>query len=84
MDLKFLYVIEPYGGKIFIAGPESGSDQGKKLIVQKGLYWLKFWEVAFWSFFAENLHDTRYTTSWADQDVWLHPATSKDSIMNTF
>ena len=56
-------------GKIFIAGPELGSDEGKKLIVQKGLYWLKFWGVAFWSFYGEILHDTGYKPCWADQDA---------------
>ena len=66
--------------KIFIAGPELGSDKGKILIVQRGLYWLKFWEVAFWSFYGEIWHDTEYKSSWADQDVWLCPATSKDTF----
>ena len=88
MDLKFLqcdiqnaYLTAPCRGKIyFIAGPELGSDQGKIMIIRRALYGLKSSGAAFWSFFAEILHDMGYKPCRADQDVWLRSATTKDGF----
>ena len=44
----------------------------------RALYGLKSSGAAFWSFFAEILHDMGYKPSRADQDVWLRPATTED------
>ena len=47
------------------------------MIEQRALYGLKSSGAAFWSFFAEILHDMGYKPSQADQDVWLRTATTE-------
>ena len=74
MAVKILnaYLTAPCREKIyFIAGPELGSDQGKNTIIIAVLYLIKSTGAAFWSFFAEILHEMGYKRCQADQDVWL-------------
>ena len=60
-DIQNAYLTAPCREKIyFIAGPELGSDQGKIMIIRRALYGLKSSGAAFWSFFAEILHDMGY------------------------
>ena len=63
-----------------IAGPEFGSDKGKRMLVVRALYGLKSSGAAFRAFLAETLHDAGYRPSYADPDVWMRPAIKADGM----
>ena len=74
-DIQNAYLTAKSREKIWtIAGPEFGSDAGKKMIIVRALYGLKSSGAAFRSLLAETLADLGYTPSYADPDVWMKPA----------
>ena len=78
-DIENAYLTAPCREKIWtVAGPEFGSDAGKKMLIVRALYGLKTSGAAFRSFLAEHLHDMGFTPSQADPDVWLRPGIKED------
>ena len=78
-DIENAYLTAPCREKIWtVAGPEFGSDAGKKMLIVRALYGLKTSGAAFRSFLAEHLHDMGFTPSQADPDVWLRPGIRED------
>ena len=80
-DIQNAYLTAPCREKIWtVAGPEFGSDAGKKMIVVRALYSLKTSGAAFRAFLAETLYDIGYKPSMADPDVWMRPAIKSDGF----
>ena len=78
-DIENAYLTAPCREKCWtIGGKEFGSDMNKIFIIKQALYGLKSSGAAFRSFLAETLDDMGYTSSHADPDVWLRPATKPD------
>jgi hypothetical protein len=61
-----------------IAVPEFGSKQGQTIIITRALYGLKSSGAAWRAHFAESLHQLGFTSSLADPDVWMRPATKEN------
>ena len=80
-DIQNAYLTAPCREKIWTtAGPEFGSDAGKKMIVVRALYGLKTSGAAFRAFLAETLYDLNYTPSMADPDVWMRPSVMENGF----
>ena len=62
------------------AGPEFGSEDGKKILVIKSLFGLKSSCAEFSAFLAETLDEMGYMPSFTDLDLWLRPAVNPDSF----
>ena len=63
-DIQNAYLTAPCREKFWmIAGPEFGSDKGKRMLVVRALYGLKSSGAAFCAFLAETLHDAGYRPS---------------------
>ena len=74
-DIQNAYLTAPCRKKIWTtAGPEFGSESGKKMLVVQALYGLKSSGAAFRAFLGEAVYDLGYKYSVADPDVWLRPA----------
>ena len=74
-DIQNAYLTAPCREKIYTtAGPEFGSDAGKRMLVVRALYGLKTAGASYRSFFAEALRDLGFRPSYADPDVWMKPA----------
>jgi Reverse transcriptase (RNA-dependent DNA polymerase) len=56
------------------AGPEFGSDAGKRVIIVRALYGLKSSGAAWRAHLAQSMSDIGFTSCIADPDVWLRPA----------
>lgn len=61
-----------------VAGTEFGEDKGKTLIIRKALYGLKSSGAAYRKHFAESLTQMGFKPCYADNDVWMRPATKAD------
>jgi Reverse transcriptase (RNA-dependent DNA polymerase) len=74
-DIGNAYVNAKCREKIWmIAGPEFGSDEGKKVIVVRALYGLKSSGAAWRAHLAQSMTDMGFKATLADPDVWLRPA----------
>ena len=74
-DIQNAYLTAKCREKIWtIAGPEFGSEAGKKMLIVRALYGLKSSGAAFRSLLSETLHDLGYRATYADPDVYLRPA----------
>ena len=62
------------------AGPEFGSEDGKKILVIKSLFGLKRSCAEFSAFLAETLYEMCYMPSYTDLDLWLRPEVNPDSF----
>ena len=56
-----------------IAGPEFGSKQGQRLIVDKALYGLKSAGASWHAKLADHLYDMGFLPSKADYNLWIRP-----------
>ena len=73
-DIQNVYITAPCCEKIWTtAGPEFGSESGKKMLVVRTLYGLKLSGAAFIAFLVEALYDLGYKYSVVDPYVWLMP-----------
>ena len=73
-DIQNAYLTATYCEKIWTtAGPEFGSESGKKMLVVRALYGLKLSGATFRAFSTEALYDLGYKSSVEDPDVWLRP-----------
>lgn len=54
-----------------IAGPEFGKDEGKRMIIEKGLYGLRTSGARFHETLAAKLRDMGFFPSKADEDLWM-------------
>ena len=80
-DIQNAYLTAKCREKIWtIAGPEFGSDKGKKMLIVRALYGLKSSGAAFRSLLSETLHDLGYRPSYADPDVDMRPAVKPNSF----
>jgi hypothetical protein len=80
-DIQNAYLTADCREKIYIiAGPEFGSEAGSIMLVKKALYGLKSSGAAFRAHLAETLYDLGYTSTKADPDVWIRPATKPDGF----
>ena len=80
-DIQNAYLTAKCREKIWtIAGPEFGSDSGKKMIIVRALYGLKSSGAAFRALLAETLYDMGYVPSYADPDVWMRPGMKPGNV----
>ena len=78
-DIENAYLTAPCREKVWLRGGiEFGDLQDEILIVEKALYGLKSSGAAFRAFLAETFDRMGFTSSVADPDVWLRPATKAD------
>ena len=67
-------VTEPCSEKICsVLGKEFGTDQGKKAIIVRALYGLKFSGAAFHAHLADCMRSMGYTPCRGDNDLWMKP-----------
>jgi hypothetical protein len=67
-----------------IAGPEFGEDQGKPLIIDKGLYGLQSSSARFHEHLATKLRMMGYTPSYADPDFWIKDCITHYEYLATY
>ena len=73
------YVTAPCSKKIWtVLGNEFGTDQGKKAIIVRVLYWLKSSGAAFHAQLADCMRSMRYTSCRGDNELWMKPETDPD------
>jgi len=60
-----------------IAGPEFHELEGHVLVICKALYGLCTSVLHWHEHFADCLHETGFTPSKAEPDIWLHPSGNK-------
>ena len=73
-DIQNAYLTVPCRENIWtMAAPKFGSESGKKMLVVRALYGLKFSGVAFRALLAEALYDLGHKSSMENTDVWLRP-----------
>ena len=78
-DIQNAYLTDKFREKICtIAGPKFRSDVGKRMIVVRALYGLKYSGASFRALLVKTLYDIGYTLSKADLDIWLRPAVKPD------
>ena len=78
-DIENAYLTAPNREKVWLrAGREFGDMQDQILIVEKALYGLKSSGAAFRAFLAETLDRMGFTSTEADPDVWIRPASKPD------
>ena len=79
-DVGNAYLNTRTSGKVYgIAGMEFGEqDVGKVCVIVRTLYGLKSSGAAWRSHFANDLRDMGFTSTLADPDVWLRPATKRN------
>ena len=80
-DIQNAYLTANCHNKVWMqAGPDFGSDAGKRMLILRDLYGLKSSGAAFRLLLAETLHDLGYKPTKADPDVWLRPAVNPDGF----
>ena len=67
-----------------IAGPEFGEHQGKRMIIEKGLYGLRSLSARFHEHLSEKLRKMGYTPSKADADLWIKDCGSHNEYLATY
>ena len=83
-DIQNSYLTETFRERIWkTAGPEFGSESGKKMRVVQAFAGLKSSGAAFRAFLAEALYDLEYKSSVKDPDVWLRPAIKEKDFSST-
>ena len=63
-----------------IAGPEFGSNQGKKVIIVRALYGLKSSGAAWRAHLASTMSDLHFEPCQAEPDLWMRPASKPDGF----
>ena len=80
-DIQNAYLTVNCREKVWIrAGPEFGSDAGKRMLIVRALYGLKSSGAAFRSLLAETLHYLGIKPTKTDPDVWPRPAVKPDGF----
>jgi len=78
-DIQNAYINAPMKEKAwFVAGPELGSDCGKKVIIVRALYGMAGSSQAWRSTLASTLREFGFTSCKADPDVWFRAAEKAD------
>ena len=78
-DIENAYLTAPCREKVWMQGGiEFGELAGEVLIIEKALYGLKSSGAAFRAFLAETFDNMGFTSSVADPDIWMRPATKND------
>jgi len=80
-DIGNAYLNAPCRERIWTtAGKEFGSDEGSIMLIVQALYGLKTSGTAWHNTFAQKLMEMGYTSTKADPDVWIRPATKPDGF----
>ena len=78
-NVKNALLTAPYKERSWLrAGTEFMDEQGKIFIVVRALYGLKSASASFRAFMAEYLHELGYTSCYANNNVWMRPASKED------
>ena len=73
-DIKNKYLTTPGTEKIWtIMGPEISEDAGKKVLIVRAFYGLKFIDATFANHVAGCIFTLRYKSCLTDQDLWYKP-----------
>ena len=73
------YVTAPCSENIWtVLGKEFGTDQGKKAIIVRALYGLKYSSAAFHAHLADCMIIMGYTPCRGDNDLWMKPEIDRD------
>jgi hypothetical protein len=62
------------------AGPEFGSNQGRRMLVIRALYGLRSSGAAWRAHLAQTMYDLDFKPCEADPDVWMRKATKADGF----
>ena len=78
-DVMNSYVTSPCSKKIWtVLGKEFGKDQGKKAIIVRVLYGLKYSGAAFYAHLVDCMRSMVYTSCRGDNNLWMKPETDPD------
>ena len=78
-DIQNAYLTAPNKERIWTRlGPEFGGDEGKRALVVRALYGLKFAGASYRSHFADCLRHLGYHPCLADPDIWMKFETRPD------
>ena len=79
-DIQNAYLNAPVKEKLYtIAGKEFGpKNKGRPVLIVRALYGLRSSGKSFRDYLAKHLREMGYTSSKADPDFWMKPATKQD------
>ena len=80
-DIQNAYLSAPTAEKLWtLAGPEFGSNQGRKAIIVRALYGMRSSGARFRQHLAKALRKMGFTSCKADPDVWMRPRTKANGF----
>jgi hypothetical protein len=81
-DIENAYLMAPLTEKLWtVLGPEFGDDNGKRALIVRDLYGLKYTGAEFRNRLAECMKHLGWNPCRADRDLWMKAETRPDDGM---